>query len=1026
MSSALSVNGRFLDLTESSVPTMTYPGVSGLGQVNGSGSDTITIPMTERNRQIFGDIADLDSVLETTPAFADTVPCTLWYEGNEFLQGILIITGWNDNQIQAQFLSSAANWAESLDRQLKDVNQGVGGAVESRWFATYNVCDWLTSPTRTGKLDPFETHTWIATAYGYKDAFAGANDPNVGLLFSEQRPAAFVYPLIYAHFEQAGYTLVSKFLEQIANRQTEEVLPLALPQVTNFVFAKPDPETAPQTLLAEISQSVANTGAACNVFVEAAQFDTVDSDPAGITATANYDPCPNLPSSNGTPELDNVTTLNLTTPGTYRIAGEIVLSGNAAISPASILATVPIFPGWGGERFNLSSRYISGVLPPSGTFVSGDVITFDFVFEFTPADLSQLGTLQIFFVAAGLSTGYMDAGSNLRLWQLVEIAENDTYDIRDTLPDVTAMQLFAAVVKAFNFKVYTDEINRRVFADPPELFFDKSQLPDLTPQIDTEAGLEQERISPNLDGLLLEWAKDDDDALHEVYTHPQQNLISDPLALGSRVVLPDTGSEYEKVKIDDFAGTFNDYLGDEGGIHVIWLRVPDANPFAKFDWFPRIVQVQPITSPQTLYIQSNEPVDSSCSGSFASTGVGSVYVTPFTEYVRGFFDGNLPSAPDSGGLPGTKPESTLSFFATSDINSYDRYYRAERLGTEELRRITTQLMLNKGRTIEQLIQFNLYWQVQNQIAKIDSISKHTVGVSDKIEANFTILKGLALPPEVPIVTCPLTKAIEFDGVNDTGRILTTDLTTADVQTVGDGLSYSYWVFFPSFPSGNRVYFPSLKGEDPVGAGLQNWRLYNTLFTSGSGFFAHIVGVAFSGASYTTYRRKERRYSEATIRGLLAGKWSHLVLNARRGNTLYPELYIDGVLQTPISQTQDADYTGTEWTQCTGTGASYGSAGLRFSNYYLLNKFADSVLSTLPMDYADILAIDGDFSAADIAALYNDGCGDTCYTPVGGSVVFRHRMDSTSGVSQPDASGNNRPLVLDGMPDPITLVDGPCP
>lgn len=751
---AISINGEFLDLTPNFRIALNYEGVQEAGKVAGSGSNTISIPLTERNKRILGDIYDLDTVLETTLAFGDTINCTLHYEGNEFLQGVLVITRWDDLSVKCQFLSTAANWAESLDRKLKDVNQGVGGSLENRWQVVYNVCDWLTSVDRSGRVSDtlFETHTWLPTAYGFLTGFIGANDPNQGIAFNTQRPAAFVYPLLVAHFEQAGYRLRSQFLEDISNLQRDDVLPLALPQVTDVVFSgEIDFETATETPLAKVDLTVDSTPPACALLSTGANFDNVVSDPAGVVSVINLDPCSIFPSRNNLPEYTNANLISITRPGFYRLQGTIITNQNdVEIRTSTLFAAVPTLNQFNPSRFNIQDRLVSGQGLIDETLFVGESRDFDFIFEVKNEDLFAGGTLHLQMQVFGTLAGIIAAGSSMALSVFDQLQENDTYDIRDTLPDVTALDLWSAIVKAFNLKVYTDEINKVVFAEPLDEFYDLSQLHDLSPQINRAAPFKQERISENKSGLLLLWAKDEDDAIHEVYEHPQQNLTDTELPLGSRIVLADKGNAIDTVKIEDFAGTFNDYLlnfegQDIGGIHVLWLRVNEEEPFLRFTWLPRIVQVQAFQANQNLYIRSQEPVDGTCSGSFTSVASGSEFVTEFFRYPRGFFGGDLPNDTQNGQLPQTSNNFQLSFYSETGQDSYTRFYESERLQDNLLRKITAQLMLNKGRTIEEFIRYNLYWQLDNQIVRIDRISKHNVGTSNLVEADFTVIKSLPLP-----------------------------------------------------------------------------------------------------------------------------------------------------------------------------------------------------------------------------------------------------------------------------------------
>lgn len=754
-----------LDLQEDTQIALSYEIKDGdkVASAKGVGSYTIKLPTSANNLRAFGNLPNLDVDLTRTPVNTERfrLSADIYSEGALELQGFLQVLDWEDDLIRVQFLSGNVAWADALDRPLGDVDRDRTGIDFERWLFTWNFCTWERTIQHTGaidlealavagseleRLDAFQTHCWPVVAYNQHDAVesvnpAGAN-PTVdeGLDLQRQRPAAFVWPFLYAHFQQAGYTLKSEFLERVHAGTDERINPLILPHTKNKPFIT-DYEDG-EVLLGRAEQTADHLQPG-GKFADVANLDTLVSNPSGEFQLES-----NSSGANGVPDFTDVWAWVPTRPGRYRIKGRFIIeeadgSGNIEIN-TNLFGTTQIADG-----IDLGPLAVSGTPLPTGGAIFWDA-SFDFVVDLLPEDYysPNIGYRRlVLFAAIFGNTATSKAGSFLEVYRFNDTIQGDLVDIRDCVPEITALDLFSELIRMFNLSVYVDERTKTVFAEPFTEFFKDTEPVPLDRIIDYSQPIKQQPVSQKKQGLFYNWEEDSDDILLPEYEHPQQLDTSEELTLGDRVIPSDFAADLRNVDIKNFSASVAAPLFISGfdsasqPLYILELR-KDTFPQTSFNFYPRICQ-KAVAGISGSFWVNHLFEDARCSGPDKNVQTENRYLSkvpgPLQYAVAYFGSEQFGFAQQATGSTAPK-NGTLNFYSEDGTDLYTRYHRDEYLQeVSGLRIVEVVAMLNRGVTIEQLTTFNGLFVWQDHLFRMLKVDKHQLGKSPLVELTLKLI-----------------------------------------------------------------------------------------------------------------------------------------------------------------------------------------------------------------------------------------------------------------------------------------------
>ena len=632
------------------------------GSVMGASSFTVKLPATPRNNAIFGSVWNLDVSL--TPVQNQIDPkkygaAQIENNGAIFFSGRCALLSWSAKEYQIQLLGGNMAWGAAFqNRKLFDVDQVPGDWRNNRWIRTFDICEYdlalnefdgyviqtfdnLSTLTADQMRREFQVATYPPVQYGGDTIkLDGANQPLIDL--KNIRPAYFIPAILYAHFEQEGFRMRSRFFETVGKGRNLALLH------TRETF---------------VSQAIATV-------VNNAPFThtTFPGPPGfGVQFDLNY----------------YFTDIILNNYSSVNAAVDVQIANQSSYSNASPVTYAVSFK----STFELN---FSGTSTPSNTIVKvfaaiylnnvTALVNQEFTLKATDLNTTQtfkadLIVLQAanngdFFNVRISCTKAISAGPTLtltvtettvgKLSVTVGQIEGAIYDVRPNLPDITVAELLKSLVAMFNLYCYTDEVDRIVYIEPFDDFYFENDK-DISTAIDRKTPISQKLWSAEF-GARLNWyyAEDSDDIfLEEVLNSEGFNL----------------GTEHDRVNDNQFTNDTTDTdasplaptrsLAWDAALHpnfYIPTIIQDVaqlgtGPTAKYitgEYAPRIVRIDKLSTipSPTAYLAINFtsiPTGGGCSGPIGFTGSpmwagvgspiqygGGIY-TANNQYIRAYF-----------------------------------------------------------------------------------------------------------------------------------------------------------------------------------------------------------------------------------------------------------------------------------------------------------------------------------------------------------------------------------------------------
>jgi hypothetical protein len=527
--------------------------------------------------------------------------------GSLVLEGWLRLLAWTAQALEVQLLGGNAAWGLLFkNRPLADVDTQHPPTHwrQRRWWHTFDACHYAHTLTHTGWVSPhyagggtphddsqaFQCVAYPLVAYNH-DALEHL--PGAPLPLHHLRPAAFVAPLLHAHFEAAGFRLESEWLRQMSspNPPPGATPPLVLPFVGDaWAVAHSVDETA----LRLRARSTAPGATSNRLLVLATNLTTLDADTLGEWGTlpmADPEPAPN---GYGTV---NASAWRPTQPGVYRVQG-LATRNSPTPNPvffAQVLDAV-------GTMVHLA--YTAPILD-----ALGGQLTFSFDLHFRAEWVAQ-GLWLAFGQVGALNASSLGAESYVEVRRLNQAVEGAAYDVRAALPPLTVMELLNALAAMFHLHFHTHPDTRIVRMEPRDAFLRPGGL-NLDNLLDTRQPLRQSLAAAEA-AATHEWAYATDRA--DVATadqapYPAAEAWHNPLAHN-----PESRSTLSAAPLAPTAMAWN----DEAGILYPSLRNADY-PTYRTRHAPRILAYRAGQAAQPFTLSYAAPCPT-CPGGALTSG----------------------------------------------------------------------------------------------------------------------------------------------------------------------------------------------------------------------------------------------------------------------------------------------------------------------------------------------------------------------------------------------------------------------
>lgn len=694
---ALLVNDTPLDLPPDELGTSLAFSIRNLqkfGTAQGAASLTVKLPATPANVAAFGAVQE-PSVVPDSPAdgfrIRERNTCRLYDDGQLVLEGFARLLSFSETEYQIQLLGGNAAWGELLrNKPLRDVNLNAAPWKQLRWQLPFTICHYVESLSHTGFVQPDYDGTLAAAAavranfqtacypyFQYNSApFNGL--PAQPLPLTALRPAAFVGPLLQAHFEDIGWQLKSDWLTEQAGPTGDD--PLVLPfSLENWDRARDIPEEG----VLEIQLALSTDGPIADTFGNALDWDTVLLDTPAEVGTYVID----SPPSGGVGLGDRtLQTWIPKRPGVYCLTGRVLAED---VNGASII------------------NFIVDIRRPDGTqavqlFVKtfNNLSQLDLTFEETvtiPPDYIAEGYAVVFSIGGALNSTRPKAGTFVDIRHKAPVIEGATYDLRATLPDLTVLELLKDLTALFNLRFDADPATRTVFMEPYPRFYQDGG-PELDPHIDRSEGTAQAFLSAGLPATQLFSYKSDDD---DLTLSTLEEATGEVFGTGT-VLNPDATATGERT-------TELKHVVPTAEESVPFLTAPlptfrrEDFPAFTTKMAPRVLFVRATNLPTTHGIAYAFPV-ADCNGAAFTSGTYLALV-----YQRAYFDS-----------PGTR----LRFDGPQGL--LERYYLPEFNALFAGRRVEVAAVLTRI-SLPELLQFRRIFRLAGQRVVLEKLNRYRPG-----------------------------------------------------------------------------------------------------------------------------------------------------------------------------------------------------------------------------------------------------------------------------------------------------------
>lgn len=701
----LQIDNLPVDLKDASPIQLTYDvrNAQELGSVTGYGSYTVKIPATPRNELIFGSPWNYD-VVDTEPKSDPRRerPCILSLDGEIIIRGFAILLEWSRDEYQIQITGGNKGWGTPFKtRKLREVNLDPTDWRWDRWIYDNNICEYVKSLARTGAVisdfdspsvsvdalhNDLQLCTWPFVDWGGVTIQPFSNV----VVFEDQRPACYVHGLLVAHFAELGYRVVSEWLTSAAGGRV-----LAL--LFNGTF--PDSRQACETEHLSVTLGGPDTLpiAGVNFYHKSRTLIFNDSQNEYLLKGGG----PNIRYWLK-PRFANIC---------YRIEIDATINGGGGLG-------LYVNVGWTNNDPNIGTLIVSHLEP--GFFAPGDVVTFFIDITLTPAQVAKAGR-HIILINPEVNPGTGEYATiifdEVRMYRTT----GGTFDLRDTLPDITVADLIRALTAMFNLYFWTDDNQRAVYIEPYTTFFVERNV-DITPALDTTRAETNTNITPVPVNRKFRYQDDDADAGLVLYADTQLRPF------GSYETRPGL-TQTTELSVPVFAPTIC-ARRSTSNLWIPTLATVEDPPVYTTEFAPRIVRVErrtsggiPVTYSVPILGCGSPPVNYT-SLSFASAVWQNAYFA------------------ESPGGPA--PERGLVFNAQTDLvygdsdGLYFLYYEDEVDVLEPGRQVKARFVLSNRLAIDKLTDFRTLVRLRGHIFQIVKVDKYQPGGDGKVEATLLL------------------------------------------------------------------------------------------------------------------------------------------------------------------------------------------------------------------------------------------------------------------------------------------------
>ncbi len=706
---SLFIDALPVDLSDTSPVQLTYDvrNAQELGSVTGYGSYTVKIPTTPRNERIFGSVWDYD-VVDTEPKTDPRRerPCILLLDGEVIIRGFCLLLEWSRLEYQIQITGGNKGWGTPFKtRKLREVNLDPTNWRWDRWIYDNNICEYVKSLARTGSVvsdfdspsvsvDALHNDFQLCTFPPVDWGGVTITNATTEILLKDQRPACYVRALLLAHFAELGYRVVSEWLTSDAGGKTLATLfngtfPDATQACEDNVLSVDLGSQAPPQPNGAVTNgglTYAPVASGSDSFDVLAEFRTQTK--AGVN---RYFFKPRRPDI------------------CYTVRYEFVLPNNNEWTLHLIYA--PAGPLLGATTLDTETYIGQG----------GVTIVYEFSFTLDTSQVSVGNAVVRPSLVETLGTGARPTWNDGKLYRTT----GGTFDLRDTLPDMTVADLVRALVAMFNLYLWTDDNEKTVNIEPYTSFFVDRNL-DITPSLDTTKAEVHTNITPTPLNRIFRYQDDDADAGLTLYKEVNGDTF------GTYETHPELTAKSE-LAVPVFAPTICDRLTSQD-IWIPTLLSAEDPPVFTTDFAPRIVRVERRTAPETVNIRYLIPI-LAC----GSPPVNYTALTTFsgTIWQNAYFSvlSTLPLVERAKGL--TFNASTDAVLGASD-GLYFLYYEDEVSVLEPGRQIKARFVLANRLTIKKLTDFRTLVRMHGHIFQVVKVDKYQPGGDDRVEATLLL------------------------------------------------------------------------------------------------------------------------------------------------------------------------------------------------------------------------------------------------------------------------------------------------